>query len=234
MLSLQPIFEKQTIMKKIVLFLLAFAALQSFSQPISEETKRKFQFGTDVFIDSWQNVPHELELKSVNPGVNIAGSYNYIFGKSNVSFSPGLGLGIHNFYSSSLTHTENDSTYFQKIPDGISYKKAKFTATYLDIPLEFRFKSKAEFRFAVGFKFGFLIKAQTKYKGDDYVIGNTDLVIYKKGRIPHVENTRYGFTAKIGYKWLNLFGYYQLSSLFTPGKGPEMYPVSFGVSIIPF
>ncbi len=221
-------------MKKLILFILAFAALQSYSQPISEETKRKFQFGTDVFIDSWQNVPHELELKSVNPGVNIAGSYNYIFGKSNVSFSPGLGLGIHNFYSSSLTHTENDSTYFQKIPDGVNYKKAKFTATYLDIPLEFRFKSKAEFRIAIGFKFGFLLKAQTKYKGDDYVIGNSDLVIYKKGRIPNVESTRYGFTAKIGYKWLNLYGYYQLSSLFTPGKGPEMYPVSFGVSIIPF
>lgn len=221
-------------MKKFIIIILAFVALQSFAQSISEDTRRKFQFGTDVFIDSWQKVPHDLDLKSVNPGVNIAGSYNYIFGKSNVSFSPGLGLGIHNFYSSSLTVTENDSTYFQKIPDGVSYKKAKFTATYLDIPLEFRFKSKAEFRFAIGFKFGFLLKAQTKYKGDDFLAGNTNLVIIKKGRIPNVEKNRYGFTVKMGYKWLNLYGYYQLSTLFVSGNGPEMYPVSFGVSIIPF
>ncbi|NOX45548.1 MAG: PorT family protein [Chlorobi bacterium] len=221
-------------MKKIFLILFAFAALQSFAQSLSEDTKRKFQFGTDVFIDVWQKVPHELKLKSVNPGVNIIGSYNYIFGESNVSFSPGLGIGVHNFYSSSLTVTENDSTYFQAIQEGVSYKKAKFTATYFDIPLEFRFKSKAEFRFAIGFKFGFLMKAQTKYKGDDYMGGNTNLVIYKKGRIPYVEKNRYGFTAKIGYKWLNLYGYYQISPLFVPGKGSEMFPVSFGLSIIPF
>ncbi len=221
-------------MKKLFVFIFAFAALQSFSQSISEEAKRKFQFGTDVFIDMWQKVPYDLDLKSVNPGVNITGSYNFTFGESNTSFSPGLGIGVHNFYSNSLTVTENDSTYFQPIPDDISYKKAKFTATYLDIPLEFRFKSKAEFRFAVGFKFGFLLKAQTKYKGDDFLAGNTDLVIYKKGRIPNVEKNRYGFTAKIGYKWLNLYGYYQISSLFVPGKGPDMYPISFGISIIPF
>ena len=221
-------------MKKLFVIIFAFVALQSFSQSMSEEAKRKFQFGTDVFIDMWQKVPYDLDLKSVNPGVNITGSYNFIFGESNASFSPGLGIGVHNFYSNSLTVTEEDSTYFKPISGDIHYKKAKFTATYFDIPVEFRFKSKGEFRFAIGFKFGFLIKAQTKYKGDDFLAENTDLVIYKKGRIPGVEKTRYGFTTKIGYKWLNLYGYYQLSPLFIPGKGSEMFPVSFGLSIIPF
>ncbi|MCD4664521.1 MAG: PorT family protein [Bacteroidales bacterium] len=224
-------------MKKILFLILSFVAFNSFSQKISEEAKRKFQFGFDIYTDFWQERPGELDIKSLNPGVNVVGSYNFIFGNGNLSFSPGLGLGVHNMYSNSLTRTVNDSTYFkpvEEIAESVSYKKAKFTATYLDIPIELRFKSKSQFRIAVGFKFGFLLKAQTKYKGDDYLEGNADRVIYKKGRIKNVEKNRYGFTARIGYKWLNLWGYYQLSSLFVTNKGPQMYPISLGISIIPY
>ena len=160
-----------------------------------------------------------------------------MFGKSNVSFSPGLGLGVHNMFNSSLVFTDNTLTYFVPIKDtlpNVSYKKSKFVVNYLDIPLEIRYKSKSEFRIAVGFKFGFLIMAHSKYKGDDYPNETTNLVIYKKKKIDYLENNRYGFTGRIGYKWLNLWGYYQLSTLFQEGKGPEMYPISIGITIIPF
>ncbi|MBM3437128.1 MAG: PorT family protein, partial [Bacteroidetes bacterium] len=105
---------------------------------------------------------------------------------------------------------------------------------YLDIPLEIRYKSKNDFRLAVGFKFGFLLRAHTKYKGDDYLADNPDDVVYKKSKLSFLEKNRYGFTARIGYKWLNLWGYYQLSTLFQKDYGPEMYPVSVGITIIPF
>lgn len=76
--------------------------------------------------------------------------------------------------------------------------------------------------------------ASSKYKGDDYLSANNDLVIYKKKKINYLEKNRYGFTGRIGYKWLNLWGYYQLSTLFQKTKGPEMYPISIGITIIPF
>lgn len=227
-----------TEMKKLFLILLSLVYLNSFTQVVNEETKRNFTFGLDVFTDIWQDIPKKrIDPKTINPGVNIFGTYNYMFGTSNVSLSPGLGLGVHNMFNSSLCFTDENKTYFVPINDtipGISYKKSKFVTTYLDIPIEIRYKSKSEFRASVGFKFGFLVMGSSKYKGDDYPNGTTNLVIYKKKKIDYLESNRYGFTARLGYKWLNLYGYYQLSSLFQSGKGPEMYPISVGITLIPF
>ncbi len=221
-------------MKQLLILLLSIFTLNAFSQVVNEETKRKFTFGLDVFSDIWQDTPSSIDPKTLNPGVNIFGSYNYIFGKSNVSFSPGLGLSVHNLYSESMLSVNADSAYFVPIDQSIGFKKSKLTVTYLDIPIEIRYKSKGEFRVAVGFKFGFLMKAQTKFKGDDFLNGTTDQVIIKYGKMNFVEKNRYGFTGRIGYKWLNLWGYYQLSTLFTEGNGPAMYPISLGITIIPF
>ena len=225
-------------MKKLFILLFCFIALNAFTQVVNEKTKKLFTFGLDVFTDMWQDIPSSIEPKTINPGVNIFGTYNFMFGESNFSFSPGIGLGIHNLFSSSILSTNIDSSYFVPIseilPDDYSYKKSKFVAPYLDIPLEIRFKSKSEFRIAVGFKFGFLLRAYTKYKGDDYLSELHQKTIYKKKIIQHLEKNRYGFIGRIGYKWLNVYGYYQLSTLFVKDKGPEMYPISIGITLIPF
>jgi len=220
--------------RKLLIVTLLFISVSSIAQVVTEETKRKFTFGLDVFTDIWQDVPESIEPRTINQGANVFGSYNYMFGTSNVSFSPGLGLGMHNLYSDSWLKVTSDSTYFEAIPDSLNFKRSKLTATYVDIPIELRYKSKGEFRIAVGFKFGFLVRGHTKYKGDDYIDGTTQEVIIKKKKLAFMEKNRYGFTGRIGYKWLNLWGYYQLSTLFEKGKGPEMYPISVGITIIPF
>jgi hypothetical protein len=221
-------------MKNFLLLTVCLVSLNAFSQVVTEDTKRKFTIGVDVYADIWQDIPQGIDPKTINPGVNIFGSYNYMFGNSNVSFSPGIGLGIHNLFSDSWLRVNTDSAWFEPLPDTLSYKKSKLTMTYLDIPLELRFKSKSEFRVAVGFKFGFLLKAQTKYKGQNYIEGIPDEVIIKTARFDFIEGNRFGFTGRIGYKWLNLYGYYQLSTLFQSGRGPEMYPFSVGLTLIPF
>ncbi len=222
-------------MKKLLIILFSVISVHAFTQVVNEETKRKFTFGLDVFTDLWQDVPEDnIEPKTLNPGINLFGSYNYIFGNSNVSFSPGIGLAVHNLYSDSWISSTTDSINFVPIDDGVSFKKSKLTTTYLDIPLEIRYKSKGEFRLAVGFKFGFLLKAQAKYKGEDFISQTNQTVIIKYAKFDHVEKNRYGFTGRIGYKWLNFWGYYQLSTLFTEGNGPGMYPISLGITVIPF
>ncbi|MBE9491859.1 MAG: outer membrane beta-barrel protein, partial [Bacteroidetes bacterium] len=155
-------------MKKLFILLLCTIALNAYTQVVNEKAKKLFTFGVDVYTDIWQDVPTTIEPKTINPGVNIFGSYNFMFGESNFSFSPGVGLGIHNLFSSSFLYSNNDYSYFIPINDtmpDLSYKKSKLVLTYFDIPMEIRFKSKSEFRIAVGFKFGFLIKGHTKYKG---------------------------------------------------------------------
>jgi hypothetical protein len=222
-------------MKKILIIVFVLTAFNTFSQELSEETKRKFSFGVDIFTDIWQDLPESIDPATINQGVNITGSYNYILNNGNFSLSPGIGLSYHNLNNKSLTMTVDDSTVFYKVPDSINFRRTKFTLGYFDIPLELRYKSKSDVRFAFGFKFGILMTSFTKYKGDDFSPNDINkLVIYKKTRIPNVARFRYGLSLRFGYKWLNVWGYYQLSDVFEKGKGPEMYPVSVGISLMPY
>lgn len=223
-------------MKNILIILLSTLALQCFAQGGGKKTISQFSIGMDVFTDLWQDKPSTLKPKTLNRGVNVFGAYNFMLGNSNFSFSPGIGLGVHNLYSDSWLVTSPDSIFFSEIPNSVSFKKSKLTNSYFDIPLEFRFKSKSEFRVAIGFKYGFLVKSQTKYKGDGALFDDLEgsKVIVKQARFDHVESARYGFIGRIGYKWLNVYGYYQLSSLFEEGKGQTMFPISIGVTVIPF
>ena len=222
-------------MKKILIIVFGLIAFNSFSQELSEETKRKFSFGVDVFTDIWQDLPQTIEPATINQGVNIFGSYNYILNNGNFSLSPGIGLSYHNLNNKSLTMTIEDSTIFYPVPDSINFRRTKFTLGYFDIPIELRYKSKGDVRFAFGFKFGILMTSFTKYKGDDFEPNDINkLVIYKKVRIPNVSRFRYGLSLRLGYKWLNVWGFYQLSSVFEKGKGPDMYPISVGISLMPY
>ncbi|MBN1339512.1 MAG: outer membrane beta-barrel protein [Bacteroidales bacterium] len=222
-------------MQKIVsVILISLLPALLFSQGIDDEIKRKLSIGFDVITDFWMDMPSNMDERAIHPGVNAYGMYNYMIGKGNFSFSPGLGIGVHNLYSDASPVLINDSTAFVKIPDSVSYKRSKLTASYLDIPIELRFKSENQFRFAIGFKFGFLMKMQSKYKGSDYFNNDDHEIIFKQGHVKNADSNRYGFVGRIGYKWFNVSAFYSLSTLFRSGKGPEMYPVSVGITIIPF
>jgi hypothetical protein len=224
-------------MKKLLLLAFGLALmLPLFAQDkISDETKKKFSIGIDLFTDIWQDVPDGLDLKTINRGVSVFGMYNYQFGKSNISFAIGAGISTHNMYSNSLTgYDDVDSSFFVAIPDSISYKKSKLSLTYLDIPFEFRLKTEKKFRMALGFKMGFLIGKHNKYKGDDLGGSDAGTIIEKSNNVRNLETFRYGPTFRIGYKWINLYGYYQINTLFKPDQGPEMAPITVGISLMPF
>jgi outer membrane protein with beta-barrel domain len=222
-------------MKKVVL--LAISMILFFSAYTQDkETKdedKKFSMGVDLFSDIWMDTPDGLDASTINRGIDIFGFYNYRFGKSVFSFALGAGLSSHNLYSNSTVFSDTDTSYFVQIPDSISYKRSKLNLTYFDIPLEFRVKTKGKFRLAAGFKVGFLISQHTKYKGDNMETGIETITI-KSDYIKHLESFRYGPTLRIGYKWANLFAYYQLSDVFSPDKGPEMKPLTVGISLMPF
>jgi hypothetical protein len=49
-----------------------------------------------------------------------------------------------------------------------------------------------------------------------------------------INNLRYGLTARLGLKYLRFFANYDLVSLFQKDRGPELYPVSMGITLISF
>jgi len=236
-------------MKRILLsFITVFIVGSVFSQVVSESTIRKFNIGVGFSTDIWQGLPDNMRARTINQGAQVFGMYNHRIKESSIYLAGGIGLGMHNLYSDNIIDDiKADSIAFRKIPDNISYKKSKLSLAYIDVPLEFRIKTKKHFRIAFGFKFGFNINAHVKYKGNrlqgthiewDEDDGNIETdgvnVKVKSKDVSQIETWRYGPTFRIGYKWFNVTVYYQISKVFKVDKGPALYPISIGIAVIPF
>lgn len=217
-------------MKKIALLtILALSAYLIQAQSLSQTTIKRFSFGADVFTDIWMNHPEGADVRTINQGANFFGMYNYPLGDSDFSFAFGIGMGFHNLYSKSIIEDiKADTIVFMPLPDSLPMKRTKLGLSYIDVPLEFRFKTPSKFRLAVGVKVGYLIDAKTKYK---FAKGD----IEKLKQVNNVEKFRFGPTIRVGYSWVSLYAYYSVTEIFRKGKGPRnLYPISVGVTFLPF
>ena len=231
-------------MKRILLSIVGIFIIGSvFSQVVSESTIRKFNIGVGISADIWGGLPSDMKARTINQGAQVFGLYNYRVKESSIYLAGGIGIGMHNLYSDNIIDdVKADSIVFTKISDDISYKKSKLSLAYIEIPLEFRIKTKKEFRIAFGFKFGYLVNSHVKYKGNRITAINEDgtmetdevNVKVKSKDVSQVESWRYGPTFRIGYKWFNVTVYYQISKVFKVDKGPQLYPISIGIAVIPF
>jgi hypothetical protein len=220
-------------MKKVFLlvFILGMVSI-TFGQKIGQSTIKRFSFGLDYYTDIWLKKPPDIDTRAINQGISVFGMYNYPFGESNFSIAVGIGTGFHNMYTKGqIEDIKADTITFIPIPDSIDYKRYKLGLSYIDIPLEFRFKTEKKFRVAVGAKFGFLIDGKTKYKGNRE---DGELVIIKQKSVENLQRFRFGPTLRIGYDWFNVFVYYQVTKVFEPGRGPDIYPLSVGLTLLPF
>jgi hypothetical protein len=224
-------------MKRNIILLLAVLWMGVLHAQVNmDKARQKFKVGIDLYSDLWQDVPDDLDVKTINRGAGVFWVYNSPFGTSNFSFSVGAGISSHNIYGDAYPDLSrvNDSSFFVPLNDSVDYKKSKITTSFLDIPFEIIFTSKNDYRVAVGFKAGFLLNSHSKYKGDDLSGVSDDLVVIKKSRLTNIERKKYGFTLRLGYRWFNLYGYYPLSNLFEKDGGPEMYSYTVGITIMPF
>jgi hypothetical protein len=231
-------------MKKVHIFLVSLLllsfSLDAVSQVISESAKRKFTVGVDVFTDIWLYDINPLymdqffELRTIQQGATAFMQYNMQIGNQELAtFAFGLGIRNHNMYSNSVIEDiKADTIKFVSIPSSVEYRKSKVNLTYLDLPLEIKLRWKNGFKLVPGFKVGYLIDSKQKYKGDRY--DEEIMVKEKTNTIRQLEDWSYGFTLRIGYKVASIYGYYQISDIFQNGKGPEMSPISIGITITPF
>ncbi len=221
-------------MKKVIAILILISSLASLqAQENTEKNKLKMMtWGIDIFHDVWKDLPDDMEPHTILPGFNAFAMYNFPLGKSDFLFSAGLDLSTHNLKNNTrLVLDSLEHSVFNVISDTI---KSKLSLTYWDIPLELKYKNKKGLLIGIGFKYGFLLKAQTKYKENNPLTAATDQLITKQSGLPNFESNRYGITFRAGYKKLAFYGYYSLSTVFTPGRGPEMYPISIGLSFFPY
>jgi hypothetical protein len=158
--------------------------------------------------------------------------YDIPLQKTNFSLALGLGIGSDNF---SLKDQELDLNTLSSTPDfeeTDAYKKFKFSTTYLELPLELRYRQVPEnankgFKVGLGVKVGNLLNAHTK--GVSTVNGSrhTEKVSNK-----YLFNTwRFEGTARIGYGNFSLYGTYALNPLFKETGTYDVRAFSLGLMI---
>lgn len=170
--------------------------------------------------------------KSVNVNLHLFDQAIKLTANGKLRLYYGTTIQYNNYrFTENVTFASfNDS--LQALPTGYNLRKNKLLTTYVTIPLGLQFESKPDklkhsFRFAAGPTVGYLIGSHTKQ------------VSSKEGKEKNyddlnVEKLSYGLNAKIGYGHFNLYMNYSLSPLFQKGKGPELYPIAFGIIINDF
>jgi len=221
-------------MAGMIFLIFILSSYQGQSQVVNESTKKRISIGVGLFTDFWQNLPSGIKTRTINQGFNVFATYNLPFGKSNFGFSIGLGLRVHNMYGNFQIKGYNDSIQFVRIPDSISYQRSKLVLPYIELPIEFRFKTKYKFAMGIGFKVGYMLPAHTKWVGEDYLFNTTDKLRVSFRDVKYLEKFSYGPTFRVGYKWFQLNAYYSLSNIFSKNKGPQISPISVGFLLMPF
>ncbi|MDI1353362.1 MAG: DUF2807 domain-containing protein [bacterium] len=178
--------------------------------------------------------------------LNYSKSFNYQFNLFEKQFNlisnkmkivTGFGFDYHLYEFSNKTTLNPDTSYTWGTIDTdskLAYHKNKLRCTYIQVPLLLEFNTSNDplktFHIAVGVVGQFLIASRTKQVLED-----------EKDEYTKVRKDGYNLTpfaakahVNLGYRGWTVFGEYSVTSLFQPGKGPELYPFSMGIRLIPF
>jgi len=200
-----------------------------------------FEMGINSYMNSAGNfdLPHGYEFlelreeKSISVGLNLI-QKNYELGHSNIWFFTGLGITWNNYRLANNVTLNSTSPISATIDttSNIDYIKSKLVVSYLTAPFMIEaFTSrnpKKAFHIGAGALVGLRLMSHTKQKyeidGDSF----KSKVYSDFGLNPF----RLGVRAAVGFHHLNLYADYYFSTLFKNGKGPALYPVNIGITLI--
>ncbi len=219
----------------------------TWNDSADKKSRKKFdghwggiELGINTFIDNQFNtvLPSGygyLELnqpKSLTVQLNLI-EQNVPIIKNQFGLVTGLGLWINNYRFANNIILGTDSMGLFGFADTTqNYIKSKLTASYLVLPLIFEYQvrnknGKEIFHIAAGVYGGVKLGSKTKvvYLYNDTKIKNKEHDSFDMNPF------KYGLTARIGWRKLNFFGNYNLSTLWMKNKGPEVYPFEIGITL---
>lgn len=191
----------------------------------------------DFYYNTWQELPQGIQVKPYSIGFNVSRIYDIPFGHSWAGIGIGWGFSSHNIHHNGEfvgivdPNTGAQYTDLQPLPDNYEYSKNKISLNYVDVPFEFRLRTKGKegkkrFRFYPGFRIGYRINIHTA------TIDNEGK--FKTYNFPNAQPLQYGATLRTGIGIWNLYGYYSLTKVFQDGKGVDLQPFHLGISITVF
>lgn len=158
--------------------------------------------------------------------------------KDYVGLIVGAGLTYNSYglkNNVSVETKDSTGTYAVTVPDSVAdFNKNKLRASYINVPLILEFNTSEDndrsFHIAAGVIGGWKMGSITKQKWED----GDERHEYRRKADYNLNPFTLDATARIGYRNLTLFATYGLTPLFKKDKGPEVYPMTVGIQIVPF
>lgn len=222
---------------------------------IHEISKQGFNFWQDKFSGHWAGIDfgfnsfinqnysnydsHFMDnnlLLSNSTFINlIQQSIGLQHNRNTIGLVTGLGLHLQSYHlnqNTTLKRLENDIIE----PEILVFdhnQKSKLSIVSVILPLLAEFQIPVNhyenrFYFSAGPYMGYRLSSHTKIK---YRIKGKKEKLKVPGHYS-LHDFKYGIMARAGYRWINFFAICELVPLFIKGKGPELTPVTFGITLI--
>lgn len=205
---------------------------------------RGFSMGVNGYLNNNMGMTMPKETRFMD--LNYARSFNFQFNIIERHFNivddyfkivSGFGFDYHLYEFANRTTLNPDTGYTWGSMDASGserFLKNKLRCTYLQVPLLLEFNTSKDsdktFHVAAGVIGQYLISSRTKQTTEKDGVEST--------RVKKDSYNLSPFAAKahvnIGYRGWTIFGEYSLTSLFQPSKGPEVYPFTAGIRLVPF
>ncbi len=204
---------------------------------------RGLELGLNSYLDrDFSMGPEEqfMELhsaRSLNLNLNFL-QYSLTISDNNIGLVTGLGLEMNNYRFAnpvSITKIEGIIAPIDYDREGINLIRSRLRTHYLTVPLLVEFQTNHPRR------------SQRAHLAAGVIgglnIGSNTRVVYRENSRRSREKVRddfylrpfrYGLTVRAGYRALNLYANFYPSTLFQTGRGPVLYPVSAGFSLVGF
>jgi hypothetical protein len=153
-----------------------------------------------------------------------------------------LGVGTSNiFFSNTYINLKANTIKlpFTNVSSTDHFDKYKLATGFLEIPLELRFvgnpvQPDKGMKAALGVKGGYLLSAHTK--GKNYVDSTgrslyADNYIQKESDKHFINTARFAVTGRVGYGHFSLDASYQVTNFLKSGAGPDIHPISIGLTL---
>lgn len=220
--------------KPTTLLLLAFLGCASTSAQYLPERGEWLHFSYSHL--TLLNQPEQLKESWKSNGWQLMIMRETLFGRRS-HWGIGYGLGFSSNYwhtNLNISSASNSSNrVYTYLAEDSTYKSNRFSASYIDIPFEFRYRTKSNsygqyFRFYFGGLVGYRINSFSAFQVNDYSVK-----YYKQDDLAR---WHYGVFARTGWWLFNLYAYYGINTVFdklenAPKGLDEMHNLSLGISI---
>lgn len=171
--------------------------------------------------------------RSITVNINFA-EYAFSNERNTVGLVTGLGLSMMDFRFDQPMTIAKDAQSGNIVPvylEETGFNKSKLNVSYLTAPMILEVATPLKFKhhrltLGAGVIGGLNIGSRTKIKTDD---GKT-----KDRHSFQINPLKYEWTGRIGLGEMCLFANYGMTPLFKDGRGPELVPLTVGISFINF